>query len=262
MKRSSTIKPKKSLGQHFLINVGILQKTLDAASISSEDTIIEVGPGKGILTEALAKKAKKVIAIEKDVRLIPILKDKFKGWDNVRIIQGDVLKINISELIFGEYKVVANLPYYITSHFLEVMFTRWPKPSSAVLMVQREVGQRIMAKPPHMNLLALSVQAYGHPSIIQKVSRGSFYPAPDVDSVILKIVLDEKNKNPEEILSFAGLWFKSKRKQLLGLLISSFKQYTREELGNILEGLGIQANARPENLSFDQWAQLHQRLKI
>src|SRR3989338_3838064 len=169
-----SIIPKKSLGQNFLVNPRILNKIVEAAEISEKDTILEVGPGTGNLTQKLAEKAGKVIAVEKDRRLIEQLKEKFKDA-NAEIVEFDVLKLNIETLIenlklkIENYKIVANIPYYITSRFLRTVFEKWPKPELIVLTIQKEVAQRIMAKPaqagkpPHMNLLALSVQYYSEP---------------------------------------------------------------------------------------------------
>ena len=187
--RSSDIKPKRSLGQNFLINQGILDKIVRAAEVGPKDTVVEVGPGTGNLTRKLSEKAKRVVAVEKDHRLIEELKEKFKN-SNVEIIEEDILKLKAESLKLkvGEYKIVANIPFYITSHFLRTVFEEWPKPKLIVLTVQKEVAQRIMAKPPHMNLLALSVQFYSSPTIIGYISKGSFRPMPKVDSAIIKLV--------------------------------------------------------------------------
>src|SRR3989344_5100809 len=188
--------PKKSLGQNFLINQGILDKIIQAVEVEPEDIIIEVGPGTGNLTEKLAKKADQVIAIEKDRRLIELLKEKFKD-SNIEIVEGDALEVDIGNLLLSSislaygrkvnYKVVGNIPYYITSNLLRTIFEKWPKPKLIVLTVQKEVAKRIVAKPPDMNLLALSVQFYSSPEIIGYISRGSFRPMPKVDSAIIKL---------------------------------------------------------------------------
>lgn len=259
------IRAKKSLGQNFLINKGIIKKITDAAEIKRGETIIEVGPGTGVLTKALVEAGANVIAIEKDHRLIADLKNKFS---EVKFIESDVLKLDIEELFrnsklavqvlrdFGpewdirnyHYKVVGNLPYYITSHFLRTMLEEWPKPDLAVLMVQKEVAQRIMAKPPHMNLLALSVQFYAEPKIISYVSRGSFRPIPKVDSALLRIKLWGTRQSREVSQGFFKLIktaFAGKRKQL--------KNTVSLEL---LEKAGINPELRPEKLSLDDWIKI------
>jgi len=196
------IHAKKSLGQNFLINKGVLDKVVNSAELDKNDIVLEIGPGKGILTNKLAEKAGRVIAIEKDHRLIESLKEMFLTKsvygepvesaiaENVEIVEGDILKFDISRFKFKDsgYKIVANIPYYITSNLLRTIFEKWPTPKLIVVMVQKEVAQRIMAKPPHMNLLALSIQFYAEPKIISYVSKGSFRPQPKVDSAIVKLV--------------------------------------------------------------------------
>ena len=187
-------KPKKFLGQHFLKCRSAINQTVKEAEIKSDDKIIEVGPGNGILTIPLSKAAKLVIAVEKDGELAENLKKslKEKNIENVDIITADILKI-IPDLIKHyapnamPYKVVANIPYYITSRFLRLLFELENKPQLVILMVQKEVAKRIIADPPHNNLLALSIQAYGRPKIISKVPSSCFWPKPKVDSAIIKI---------------------------------------------------------------------------
>src|SRR3989344_5827810 len=156
---SPELSPKKSLGQNFLINQGILDKIVSAAELCPDDTVLEIGPGTGNLTKPLSEKAGRVIAIEKDRRLIEDLKEKFKN-SNIEIIEGDILKLDIRKLFENcklkienyDYKVVGNIPYYITSNLLKTIFEKWPKPKLIVLTVQKEVAKRIIAKPPDMNL--------------------------------------------------------------------------------------------------------------
>lgn len=255
--RSSDIKPKKSLGQNFLINQGILDKIVQATEISPEDTVVEVGPGIGNLTQKLSEKAKRVIAVEKDRRLIDELLEKFKGT-NVKIIEGDILKFKIGNLKLddSEYKIAANIPYYITSNFLRTVFEEWPKPEIIVLTIQKEVAQRLMAKPPHMNLLALSVQFYSNPTIIGYVSKGSFRPIPKVDSAIIKLV-PKKDMPADKDLFFklikAG--FAGKRRQLANNLSKNL-DLSKDKIVGILKGLGLDEKVRAENLSIEKWAEL------
>ncbi len=168
-------KPKKFLGQHFLKNKKILEEMARAAELSKNDVVWEVGPGTGTLTEVLVLRAKKVIAVEKDRELIPLLQEKFGGRKNIKIIYGDILKFDMAALKLKNYKIVANIPYYITSRFLRLFLSETKfRPKLMVLMVQKEVAERICAKPPRMNLLALSVQAYAEPEIIRRVSKNFF----------------------------------------------------------------------------------------
>lgn len=247
------IKPKKYLGQNFLINHGIIEKIIRAGELTKNDVVLEIGPGSGVLTQALAEKAGKVIAIEKDVRLISELKNRFKNFENIEIIEGDILKVSSEDynLKAESYKLIGNIPYYITSHLLRKVLSSpgsgWPKPELIILMVQKEVAQRIVAKPPDMSLLALSVQLYSNPKIVSYVSKGSFRPIPKVDSAILKIEPKEDVDHGliEKALVLAKKAFASKRKQL------------KNTLGKkILEKSNIESKKRPEELELDSWKKL------
>src|SRR3989338_2978455 len=251
---------KKSLGQNFLINPGVLDKIVKAAELDKDDTVIEIGPGTGVLTEKLVEKVRstgsgqagRVIAIEKDARLIAQLKEKFKNT-NVDIVEGDILKIDPTPLLrycATGYKLIGNIPYYITSHLLKTVFEKWPAPKLIVLMVQKEVAQRIMAKPPHMNLLALSVQFFAEPKIISYVSRGSFRPIPKVDSAIIRLVprreariTDQEFR--EKFFKLAKTAFAGKRKQLKNTVGAE-----------ILGKAGIRPESRPEELFLEDWLKL------
>ena len=267
---------KKSLGQNFLTNPGVLDKIVKAAELDKTNTVLEIGPGTGVLTEKLAEKAGKVIAVEKDRRLIEELKEKFRNT-NIDIVESDILKLDIEELFRNlkleirnsNYKVIGNIPYYITSNFLRTVFEEWPKPETIVLTVQKEVAQRIMAKPPHMNLLALSVQFFAEPKIISYVSRGSFRPMPKVDSAIIKLtpIRSDLESAKRSDLELADRFFKliktafaEKRKQLVGNLSRNFG-IMKEDLLEIFNKLNIKPDARAENLSLNQWLKLAEYLK-
>lgn len=227
------IPAKKSLGQNFLVNQGVLDRIVQAAEITPADTIVEIGPGTGALTERLAATGAHIIAIEKDRRLIEPLRARFP---NIEVIEGDIMDWNPKnqQLETGNWKLAANIPYYLTSHLFRVMLEEWPQPSIAVVMVQEEVAQRMMATPPDMNLLALSVQLYATPSLIMHVSRGSFRPIPNVDSAVIKLV-PHKNTEAAAILALAKKFFAHKRKQM---------------------GVGPNPSARPQELSVDDWRHL------
>src|SRR3989344_5005703 len=186
----------KRLGQHFLINKSIVDLIVKIGNVSKKDVVLEVGPGKGVLTEMLAQKAKKVIAVEKDKELVEYLKDKFINQKNVEIIYGDILKTSTKNhgLKTVDYKLIANIPYYITSKFLRIFLSdKELRPSLMVLMLQREVAERIIAKDGKESLLSLSVKAYGEPEVIKIVKRGNFFPPPKVDSAIIKITTSPPN---------------------------------------------------------------------
>jgi len=247
-------KQKKYLGQHFLKNKTILEEMARAAEISKKDIVLEVGPGSGSLTEILAERAGKVIAVEKDRDLIPYLHKKLKNFKNVKIVEGDILakavKPPLGGLTAKSYKIVANIPYYITSRFLR-MFLSNPKlrPKLMVLMVQREVADRILArdkKPAcrqgRESLLSLSVKAYARAEIIRRVSKNLFSPPPKVDSAIIKISLRRPTSKSEQILALAKLAFQQKRKMLRhSLPWLSDSQVARK---------------RPEELSLEDWAKI------
>lgn len=251
------IKAKKSLGQNFLINDGIIQKIIAAAELTEDDVVLEVGPGTGILTKALVQTGARVIAVEKDRNLIEDLEAEFSAAQ-VEIIEKDILEFDPvhCSLVTGQYKVVANLPYYITSHFIRTVFEEWPQPSSLVLMVQKEVARRIVAKPPDMNLLALSVQYYSKPEIIIYVSRGSFRPTPTVDSAVIKLTPRTEyfltTEKEELFFSILKSAFGGKRKQLINTLptvIGKNKQGTAE----LLTQIGLSPQTRPETVDLAHW---------
>ncbi|MEK7638085.1 MAG: 16S rRNA (adenine(1518)-N(6)/adenine(1519)-N(6))-dimethyltransferase RsmA [Patescibacteria group bacterium] len=248
--------PKKSLGQNFLVNKGVLDRIVEAAQLSAEDTVIEVGPGTGVLTQRLVATGAQVIAIEKDRRLIEPLREKFAGITNLEIIEGDILEFDPStyKLQADSYKLVANIPYYLTSHLIRLMLEQWPAPERAILMVQEEVARRMMAVPPEMNLLALSVQLYATPTIVMRVSRGSFRPIPDVDSAVIKLELRDTNnelrEQNEKVLQIAKKSFGQKRKQLKATIPA-------ETLGHA----AISPTARPQELSVADWVRLASALQ-
>jgi 16S rRNA (adenine1518-N6/adenine1519-N6)-dimethyltransferase len=254
------IQPKKSLGQNFLINAGILEKIVSAAELSPDDTVLEIGPGTGNLTKLLFEKSSRVIAVEKDCRLIEDLKIKFPA---IKIVEEDALEFKPEEhgLKEGDYKIVANIPYYITSILLRTIFEKWPKPKLIVLTVQKEVAKRITAKPPDMSLLALSVQFYVEPKIVGYVSRGSFRPMPKVDSAIIKLtprifeVEPPTEVQPRIFFKVAKAGFSGKRKQLINNLVKN-SGMIREDTLKIFETMGIEPDIRAENLSLNQWIEL------
>ncbi len=247
------IEAKKSLGQNFLVNEGVLDRIVAAAQLSRSDTVLEIGPGTGALTQRLVATGARVIAIEKDRRLIGPLSEQFADAPNVEILEGDILTLDIETLSIGNYKVVANIPYYLTSHLLRLMLGQWPSPSLAVLMVQQEVAGRMMAVPPDMNLLALSVQLYAKPSVVMRVSRGSFRPVPDVDSAVVLIVptaSQEQRAGAEKVLSIAKKAFGQKRKQLKATIPPE-----------ALERAALSPTARPQELSVSDWLRLTSALQ-
>jgi 16S rRNA (adenine1518-N6/adenine1519-N6)-dimethyltransferase len=259
----SGLKAKKGLGQHFLVDGSVLDTIISAADISPKDFIIEVGPGLGILTSELAKKAGRVVAIELDTRLASQLKHKLSSLPNVTIINADILEVKISDLIREEssYKVVANIPYYITSPILHYFVDASPKPSLMVVMVQKEVGEAIVAEPGEMTMLALSIQIYSKAKIISFVPSQSFYPPPKVDSVIVRFdMLPEpavKVANISRFLTFVRCGFKSPRKQLRNSLAQGLTMKPAE-IVPLLDKANIEPQRRPETLHLAEWQRLYE----
>jgi 16S rRNA (adenine1518-N6/adenine1519-N6)-dimethyltransferase len=260
------ISPKRSKGQNFLVTESIYDKIVSSAEITPEDTIVEVGPGLGFLTAKLAKQAKKVIAVELDDRLAEVLKIGIdsQGVENVEIVNQDVLKFNPEDL--GKYKIVANIPYNISSILLRTFLGANNKPEMMVLMMQKEVVERIVAQAPEMSMLALSVQFYGHPEIIKEVKAGNFWPEPKVDSAILKIKIKETKYTREEEKIFfrlAKIGFAAKRKMLKNNLCGGLKLKgdERKKIDEIFSKLNFDFKLRAEDLSLENWEELFAELK-
>lgn len=268
MLRKFDLRAKKGLGQHFLIDDNVLEAILDAAELSPTDTVIEVGPGLGLMTAELARRAGWVIAIELDNRLADILK-KTLSHDNIVILNKDVLGTDPATLLQGRapsfpsalrpYKVVANLPYYITSpvlrHFLEASV----KPEVMVVMVQKEVAKAIVAEAGQRSVLSISVQFYGKPSIVTLVPAGAFYPAPEVDSAVVKI--DVYRQPPVAIDNVEGFFklvragFTAARKQVANSL-SQGLGLPKSDVLDLLEKAGIDPQRRAETFTLEEWAEL------
>ncbi len=256
------LKPVHHRGQNFLIQKKILDKIINAAQLKRGDTVLEVGPGLGFLTERLAKKVKKVIAVELDRNLFKILSEEFKDVKNLELVQGNILKFNPTsyKLQATGYKVVANLPYNITSRFIRNFLEEAQKPSEMVLMIQREVAQRIIAGPGRGSMLSLSCQFYADCNIEFFVGKGNFLPAPKVDSAIisLKVKSQKLKVNEEKLFEIARIGFSSKRKKLIGNLSKGLKT-DKEKLENIFKEIGLSEGVRAQELSVSDWVKLTQK---
>ncbi len=257
MNKQPEIKPNKLLGQNFLVDKTVLAKIIEAAQLSKEDTILEIGPGLGILTEELAKHAGRVFAIEKDEKLVEILKEKFQKNKNIEIISGDALKFESFKLKIKNYKVVANIPYYLTAHLIRTFLESSNPPQAMTLMVQKEVARRICARPPEMSLLAVATQFYATAKIQAGVSRKSFRPQPKVDSAIIKITPYPFLRQNQSKIFFkvvrAG--FSQPRKQLINNLSRGLK-IDRAKIAETLKKIGLQPEQRAETLSVEDWKNL------
>ncbi len=254
------MRPNKGFGQNFLIDRSVLMNIVDAAEIDANDEILEVGAGTGVLTRELAQRARRVVAVELERDMLALLTKTTSFYSNVELIARNLLFLNPVD-VFGQstYKLVANLPYYITAptfrHFLESA----NPPRTLVVMVQQEVAQRIVAQPGDLSVLAISIQFYGKPRIMANVPASSFYPAPKVDSAILRVDIHADTPlAPAERDSFfrvvqAG--FSERRKQLHNSLTHGL-HYKNEIVLAWLAEAGIEASRRAETLSIAEWLQL------
>jgi len=277
------IHPKKGLGQNFLVDPAHRARIVAAADLTPADTVLEVGPGPGVLTELIAQQAGRVVAVELDDRLIPILRERFAGQPHVSIVHADILKVDVGALMLearswkleaggqgqpsassiqlpaSSYKVVANLPYYITSAAIRHLLESVPPPELLVLTVQREVAERMVASPPDMSLLALGVQFYATARIVEHIPAGAFYPKPKVDSAVVRL-----ERRPEPVVSgvtaeaffrAARAGFSQPRKQLRNSLAAGMA-VPPAQAEAWLTGAGIAPQRRAETLTLAEWGAL------
>lgn len=258
------------LGQNFLKSRDTARRIAQSAQISKQDEILEVGPGKGILTEELLIQAKRVVAVEKDPFLVKALREKFANElarKQLVLIEKDILKFNPAAegLLPGRYKIVANIPYYLTSHFLRKMLEAECPPQSMTLTIQKEVAERICAKPPHMNLLALSVQIFGSPKIAFKILKREFTPAPKVDSAVINInnisreFFSAHKINERQFFEMIKAGFAQKRKVLINNL-GRQQKIKKDEMESIFRKCEIPLKARAENLDINHWICLYKNI--
>lgn len=254
------LEPRRELGQHFLVDAGALVRIVAAAELTADDAVLEIGAGVGNLTRLLAASAGRVVAVEIDRRFLPVLEAELADCPNVRLVTGDILALDPSDLMEGgPYKVVANLPYAITSAVLRHLLEARIHPQRMVVTVQREVAERIVARSGRMSLLAVSVQFYGRPQLLFRLRPGAFYPPPDVESAVVRI--ESYPRPPVEVTDVNRFFqvvragFSQPRKQLInslahGLGISS------EEVADALRQSGIDPRIRAERLGLEDWARL------
>ena len=292
-------RPNKIMGQNFLIDKNVLDKIVQTAGLKPTDIVLEIGPGIGTLTQELATRAKQVVSIEKDKTMVEILKETLAGYKNVEVIYADILKIDFASLRgrseatdeaiqslyvrprlprrlraprndgIKNYKIIANIPYYLTSPLIRKFLETENKPDFMVLMVQKEVAQRICSKPPDMSLLSVSVQFYADPKIITYVSKNCFWPSPKVDSAIIKIIPRGQTSRPRCPTSreagsrtFHDLFFRvvkagfsHPRKQIAGNLSAGLK-LSKEKIAKWLAENKIDPTQRAETLSINDWQNL------
>lgn len=269
----STMKPKKSLGQNFLRDKTALARIIVAADLSGAENILEIGPGEGVLTERLLEKAGRVLAVEKDEALAAKLQTqnlKFKTKienEKLKIISQDILEINLPKLLeenhFTQYRLVANIPYYITGKIIRLFLETQYQPELIVLLTQKEVAERIAEKDGKRSILSLAVGLFGQAEIVAYVPKESFYPAPKVASAIVKIVPHSRRRSKEEslkLMRIIKISFASPRKTLLNNLAAGLKK-EKNALEKILIDSDIASDSRAETLSLEQWIKLEKVLR-
>lgn len=270
---SKGLRPQKKFGQNFLTDARVLESIAHAAEISRGDTVLEIGPGLGHLTRILGAWAGRVVAIELDIGLAKKIQDEFAGVENVEIIQGDFLDrtangwLSLNKQGAGEFpapfKVVANVPYYITSAILRHLLEAETKPTVIVLTVQKEVAQRIVAQPPRMNLLAVSAQYFSHPRIVRTIAAGAFYPRPKVDSAVVRLDIYATPRfailDTRVFFNIVRAGFGERRKQLKNPLAHNLK-LKPEIVTAALGRARIAPTRRAETLRLEEWAELCQEL--
>jgi len=277
--------PNRSNGQNFLIDKNILDKIVVAGELGAEDTILEIGPGFGVLTQELVKRAGKVVAVEKDKRLAEFLRKEIKklrnkevkGENNLEIVNEDILKINLAKIdeipasagMTSTYKIISNLPYQITAPVLwRFLHEEKEKPKTMVLMVQKEVGERICARPGKMSILSVLCQLYAECEIVTTVSRNCFWPAPEVDSVIIKLEIRnlklkniDNNLDYKELMRIVKIGFSAKRKMLKNNLAGGL-QVPMEKVVAALQEVGLDVKIRAQELRVEDWINLYRNFLV
>ena len=263
----------KKLGQNFLIDDEAIDKIVDSANLTKEDLVIEIGPGLGTLTSMLLEKARKVIAIELDDRMVKILQDRFLVYNNFELINEDVLKVNLPELIeannqFKSVKVVANLPYYITTPIIMKLLENRLNIESITIMIQKEVAERIVATPGSKlsGAITYSVHYYAEPEEVTIVQNTSFIPSPEVDSEVIKLVIRKEPtlelKDEKLFFNIIKNSFMQRRKTLANGLVNGGILQNKTEAVEVLKNIGLEENVRGEELSLEQFAKLSNEIYL
>lgn len=258
-------RPRKRLGQHFLVDRGVLDRIADALAPTTDDIVVEIGPGRGALTDLLVRRAKRVVAIELDRDLVPYLRDRYRDAGNVDVIERDVLEVNLGEVAGPEFLLAGNVPYYITTPILFHALQN-PRPARAVYLVQREVAERIAAPPGSRTYGALSVnvQAVAHAELVGQVPPGAFRPPPSVDSAIIRLtprpdpVVEESLES--EFRQLVQDAFGLRRKQMRRV-VRTIEKLDVERADRVLDLAGVDPECRPETLSPEDFARLLHAIK-
>ncbi len=258
---------QKRLGQHFLVNADVLQDIVDAAELSDTDEVLEIGPGLGVLTRALAQNSQRVVAIEKDSSMVKACRGINSDLTNMKVVEGNALTLN--DAFFqeyfphGPYKLVANLPYYLTSAIIRFFLESPHRPVRMVLMVQKEVAERMISLPPSANLLSVAVQFYGTAEIITVVPKQNFWPIPKVDSAVIRIVPHKKfpsKVNEKTFFRMVKAGFGERRKQLHNSLSGGLR-LDDNLMKKVLTKVGIAPDRRAQTLTIPEWIKLYQTIK-
>lgn len=258
---------KKNFGQNFLVDERVLGKIVSSAEISKDDVVIEVGPGIGTLTQALAKEAYKVVAVEIDTTLVPILGELLSDFDNIEIINEDILKVDVNAIAEKypdkKIKMVANLPYYITTPIIMNVLENHIPVESITVMIQKEVAYRMKAQPSTKDYgsLSLAVQYYCEPYLVANVPQNCFMPRPNVDSAVIKLTVMDKPKvqvnNEKFMFEFIKAAFSQRRKTLVNCIFSSgLLTLSKDEIGKMLNGLGYDERVRGESLTLENYGKI------
>ena len=258
---------KKNFGQNFLVDERVLGKIVSSAEISKDDVVIEVGPGIGTLTQALAKEAYKVVAVEIDTTLVPILGELLSDFDNIEIINEDILKVDVNAIAEKypdkKIKMVANLPYYITTPIIMNVLENHIPVESITVMIQKEVAYRMKAQPSTKDYgsLSLAVKYYCEPYLVANVPQNCFMPRPNVDSAVIKLTVMDKPKvqvnNEKFMFEFIKAAFSQRRKTLVNCIFSSgLLTLSKDEIGKMLNGLGYDERVRGESLTLEDYGKI------
>jgi len=265
------IRPNKFRGQNFLINEKIIEKIIEEADLDLNDVVLEIGPGFGFLTRALARKVRQVVAVELDNDLFSICQKLCRDYENIKIIQGDILKVDLNKILgdsIHSYKLIANIPYQITGLILRRFFSKELLPRFAILMMQKEVAERITRKNNKGSILSNVIEFYGQPEFILKVPAGNFIPSPKVDSAIVKIVSKRFFSDQiieKELFNLIKSGFSSPRKFLLnnllacGIMKAENKDERRAVWEKVFEEIKIDKQIRAEDLSLADWLKIYSK---
>lgn len=251
-------KPNPDLGQNFLVEAKYLDQIIEASEPLSGKKVLEIGPGMGVLTQRLCKHSREVLAVEIDPKMVEILKTVCIKHNNLTVRTKDIRTIETKNL--GSYKLIANIPYYLTSNIIRKFLEEKNKPTEMVLLVQKEVAQRLSATPPRMSVLSVSVQFYSNPKLISLVPRDAFYPIPKVDSAIVKLNVYSTpifhDVIPEKFFRLVKAGFGEKRKQLANAISGAFGE-DKTKIVEILKNAGIHPERRAETLSLAEWRAIY-----